>query len=1088
MLPERSTIDPSTENPALSPLDLMGTERSWGIYTMSHDYTPPDLQTQTAGSSDTDGDPVVQSRYGNRIISTRIRLFEPTDLAATNLATNPKGELVKKFNDHTNFTVLREQGTAAIPAFRGDFRDKHTFTAGVDSGIGNLAITFPTAGTFIVSLSIWIPSTWDGGAISLRLEGYAGSTLQVPDADLTKRDQWQRVAVAITMPDASDLVGFLVPRTLAMPSSVGTGVIYTDALQIEKLNGVALAARTNIVTNPWAKVNLTGIAAWFESPAPARIVGAEPATKYGAAITQAAAGTKSFSGITLPGVGYVANKPYAQGMWVKVSATGFYQMNFRKTDSSASVPMKLAGAVTAEMVAGTWYFWESTGYIPTTSYTPNAVLSKFTNIGGGVALNFGAGEVVTWGGSIIEQTGGALGAYFPTDPQLTAREVAYELIAGESVAYFFNSTTVQYSPTAYFDGDTPGCDWGGSRHGSASTRPAPDGTRFSRIYRDVMAKLDRISRQKTGTLRRQMPGFQPITFDLRSAKVTEAPQDVALNMKRAEIALQFEADPGGRTPEVQIGAVREELALPCLRFLAESVPGDLPGLGRLVVEDKQAQNQLLALWGMQRDTYDASANADLFYEAESRTPKGAAATAVLAGSSGAGSNTILHNALVPDYQVVMTTQASGGGAHLQHVGSYRVLARTQRPTANAGEVSMRLVWAEGDFARINENPEVVFGVDDREGRFVMVDLGTVDLAKVPTGSTQRWEGRILAKSTAVSDDIYIDCLYLVPVTEGAGEARGLGIGTTGITYLGYDPMVYTFGSALAAKVASIGGTWGGGGDVDDFTARGIGVGRVGPGGVSDVAGVGRYEWLSETKYTASAAKVPISSPATIGSFTNKLYGGTFLRYVDTNNWLMAVLVPGAESGGRISWQLQVYKKVAGAKTLLATTILRYTNVGEALANVSVTFAAVSTVWVVEAYDPASGVTAKLSGSDAVMSTTLKEGRLGIYHENQAALEGESGPMSFGVFSAWEPTLDEAIFASRQLEVRSDSVRRQDAAGATYGGVGYQGNYLRVPPYGPEKIPSRFLVKAARDRDADEGIDDIAATLFVQPRYLVAPPG
>lgn len=191
--------------------------------------------------------------------------------------------------------------------------------------------------------------------------------------------------------------------------------------------------RTNLCTNPWAKNNLTGWGAWFESPAVARSVGA--ATKYGAQVFQTASGTKSYSGALVPGGPlYKAGKTYSQGVWVKCSSTGFYQLNFRKTDSTASTTCKLNGLVTAEMKAGEWCFWKSENYTPAVEYQPNVVLSKFTTIGGGVPLNFGAGEVVAWGGVQIEE-GATLGEeFFPTDPQTESERAGFAGVAHESVS------------------------------------------------------------------------------------------------------------------------------------------------------------------------------------------------------------------------------------------------------------------------------------------------------------------------------------------------------------------------------------------------------------------------------------------------------------------------------------------------------------------------------------------------------------------------------------------------------------------------------------------------------------------------------
>ena len=90
---ERVTVNPVTEDSSLVPLDLVGLDRHWGIYLREHDYTPPALDTIHSSSADTEGDVVVQSRYLNRTITAKVRVFEPEDPASTNIATNPAGEL-----------------------------------------------------------------------------------------------------------------------------------------------------------------------------------------------------------------------------------------------------------------------------------------------------------------------------------------------------------------------------------------------------------------------------------------------------------------------------------------------------------------------------------------------------------------------------------------------------------------------------------------------------------------------------------------------------------------------------------------------------------------------------------------------------------------------------------------------------------------------------------------------------------------------------------------------------------------------------------------------------------------------------------
>jgi hypothetical protein len=101
--------------------------------------------------------------------------------------------------------------------------------------------------------------------------------------------------------------------------------------------------------------------------------------------------------------------------------------------------------------------------------------------------------------------------------------------------------------------------------------------------------------------------------------------------------------------------------------------------------------------GVQSRFYDSAASAALYYPASGRTALGT--STVVAGAAGATGNVIRNTDLIPTWQAIASTQATGGGTHFSHVGSFRVRARTYRPTGNTGAVSIRLEWAEGDFRR-----------------------------------------------------------------------------------------------------------------------------------------------------------------------------------------------------------------------------------------------------------------------------------------------------------------------------------------------------------------------------------------------------
>src|SRR6185312_12685917 len=129
---------------------------------------------------------------------------------------------------------------------------------------------------------------------------------------------------------------------------------------------------------------------------------------------------------------------------------------------------------------------------------------------------------------------------------------------------------------------------------------------------------------------------------------------------------------------------------------------------------------------------------------------------------GLSKNTVFQGGLKSAYISMLSTQKASAGNHLSNIGTFRVFGRFQRPTSNSGEVSVALEWAQGDFRLTTQNEAKTWKKDELEGVFTLVDLGLVHLIKVTAGM-QRWEGRILAKSTSTGDDIYCDYLMLVPV-------------------------------------------------------------------------------------------------------------------------------------------------------------------------------------------------------------------------------------------------------------------------------------------------------------------------------------
>jgi hypothetical protein len=454
-----------------------------------------------------------------------------------------------------------------------------------------------------------------------------------------------------------------------------------------------------------------------------------------------------------------------------------------------------------------------------------------------------------------------------------------------------------------------------------------------------------------------------------------------------------------------------------------------------------------------------------------------------------------NTALSRDYFAILSTQATGGGAHMSHIGSFKVFARVQTPTTNSGDVTLAWEWGEGDFQRYSRNTATT--IDQvKQGTWQIVDLGSVSLTKTTSG-TQQWEGRLLAKSDQGGDDIDVDWLMLVPVDEGYGEASAIErFGTPSTFSIRDDFIGTTSGGSLNARALPTGtGSWTTSGATTDYTFADNS--EATDGEVVQRATTSDVGFRFARAGSATFTRMDASLRFKMDSATGGALSGMLLKYVDANNF--AGIYITRASSNHVSVTLYTY--VATVPYTLTLDADSFGSSSWPWVNLYVRLVADGTIryWLT-VDDSASTLDGQtvFSSDDAVgfggvvrselaSGGALAAGTVGIFDSNIGAT---ANTRRFDNFRVWVPGKDAAMFATQSIEVRSDRVVRENAAGTLWTTVSrYVGDYLRVPPAGSEGRTSRLILKASRGvpgEGNDSGIDDVSARLLVTPRYLEVP--
>jgi hypothetical protein len=592
------------------------------------------------------------------------------------------------------------------------------------------------------------------------------------------------------------------------------------------------------------------------------------------------------------------------------------------------------------------------------------------------------------------------------------------------------------------------------------------------LTRALQAKVAKIAREG-GTLKRTLATGQVIVFDLLSSEQFDPGFNVSYySSNLVNVDLVFAAKPFGRGAQVTVSA-SAFTGIANVQTIT-GVTGDVPALGKLQISDTSTRDRFLSVWGLQQRYYSSSANAALFYEAEGRTRLNSATLVANATyGSGAGSNTV-SMAFTNSYQAMLSTQATGGGAHLTHVGDFRVLARIIPFGANFNDTYYALEWATGDFRSFTRNDPVRLG--GSLGVPVLADLGIVS---IPSDAA-RWEGRIVGKATVSGESGAIDALIFIPVTEGSGQAAGNYGQPTPTVLTGLDSFDQTAG-ALSAKALPTGGTWTTSGATTDFTVSGSGTATRST--TADTSA--RVAVTTPAAVTTTAASLTVNLGGLNGGFTGPVVryvsATSFANatvYIDNSTNTMKVFV-GRYTGGTSMGGL------SGSVSLPSFAITDTVTV-----QIAVSAGGIFAVWVWLA-SQSQPSTPVLTGYHAQLDTggTYASGKVGFYDLTSA---GSSNTRTYYDFASWVPPLDAAVFSSRTLEISSTGANRQDSTGSFYAPVSrYEGDYFFVPPAGAEARTSRIVVVNSRadinnPGDVTSQSDAASVQVLYTPRFLVIP--
>lgn len=593
--------------------------------------------------------------------------------------------------------------------------------------------------------------------------------------------------------------------------------------------------------------------------------------------------------------------------------------------------------------------------------------------------------------------------------------------------------------------------------------------------RDLVGRLQRAEELEQGSPLTWTPATSTRTGTMyvQSGEITEMPIELdgdnagwLISNPRPVITVRFDCFPFIHLPEYSALVVTSNSAR-ILTLAVADVPGDVPALGRLIITDSAGQPRRHIEIGGDRYGYDPASPSDLDITATEMT----ALAGTLSGS-------------YIEAELTSAAIAIAEKTGLPHIGPHRLRAQLERTVGSVGiYVRAAIQTIDGPWVRLpwRAIPPVV-------GTYDLL-LGEATLTKVLKGaqfSTIRIEAYTDSPTSAICrlhrvNPIPTEVVYAVC------RSRESSVAPTSFPIL--DRFNQTAG-ALAGKTAGAGGTWAGAGDADDFTVEATGhtARRTATGDSSATPLAGRLATVGSSTFDAVTVEASVRFSARADASATAAGGfGVLARYVDTSNFLAAVLYPNDLTPlsmfavvpviGGIAADNPVFSAFCSAVDTWYRIRLMVNRMGEYSA------------WLAAGTDPflaAPTISGRHVGLAA--GAAAASGKVGLIDCHP---EANAITRDYDNLVAFPPVESVALNANRSADIAHNYAVRENAGGTGWADMpSYQGRRIFVPPAGPGDLSTRLVVKDRRN-DVDGGEFDSADSarqlwLLLTPRYLAVP--